>query len=217
MPPSKKTETDSDSWIKYLFSWLREASGEKNDSMRKKTARKEKFILRPDLMSPIRKTSLLYVRVIFIRAICCSLLVETVFFVVYMKRVPELISPRKKKKEKSNVDCVALRLARSHSLPRFRRHDFKLFNKQSVYVTSFVLSTNFSADYDRESEMGREPRGWHNIDQSADDVRTTRWFSAESRQLFARAAIKLQSDLICSHLSLQKFAFRTQERHSKKI
>lgn len=34
---------------------------------------KEKFILRPDLMSPIRKTSLLYVRAIFIRAICSLL------------------------------------------------------------------------------------------------------------------------------------------------
>lgn len=84
--------------------------------MRKKTARKEKFILRPDLMSPIRKTSLLYVRVIFIRAICCSLLVETVF-VVYMKRVPELISPQKRKKKVTL--SVALRLSLSHSLPQF--------------------------------------------------------------------------------------------------
>lgn len=137
------------------------------------------------------------------------------FFVVYMKRVPELISPQKKK-EKSNVDCVALRLALSHSLPQFEGTTLNcLINNLFMWLLLFCRRI-FSLIMTDRARWG-ERRGWHNIDQSADDVHTMRWFSAESQQLFAREAIKLQSDLICSHLSLQKFAFRTQERHSKKI
>lgn len=183
--------------------------------MRKKNSKKRKIHFAPRLNVTHKKNKFI---------ICTSdiysrdLLLATrwdCFFVVYMKRVPELISPQKKK-EKSNVDCVALRLALTHSLPQFEGTTLNcLINNLFMWLLLFCRRI-FSLIMTDRARWG-ERRGWHNIDQSADDVHTMRWFSAESQQLFAREAIKLQSDLICSHLSLQKFAFRTQERHSKKI
>lgn len=184
--------------------------------MRKKNSKKRKIHFAPRLNVTHKKNKfIICTSDIYSRDLLLATRWDCFFCCVYEASARVDIN-RKKKKEKSNVDCVALRLALSHSLPHFEGTTLNcLINNLFMWLLLFCRRI-FSLIMTDGARWG-ERRGWHNIDQSADDVHTTRWFSAESQQLFAREAIKLQSDLICSHLSLQKFAFRTQERHSKKI
>lgn len=141
----------------------------------KKNSKKRKIHFAPRLNVTHKKNKfIICTSDIYSRDLLLATRWDCFFFVVYMKRVPELISPQKKK-EKSNVDCVALRLARarSHSLPQFEGTTLNcLINNLFMWLLLFCRRI-FSLIMTDRARWG-ERRGWHNIDQSADDVHTTR-------------------------------------------